>query len=319
MNNNNKPGMLGLTGLISLALAAQAWADIRPMRHVHLGGAFSHAPYTRTSLVLYPDVVYDETSGDTDATSLDLYAADPVGTNSPVLIYVHGGGFAVGDKAWSKDLDPKPEYFTNVLGHIFVSINYRLLPEGQFPVNAQDVANAVAWIHDNIADFGGDPGQLVLMGHSAGAHLVAQVAADDSYLRKAGKDLTILKGAIPIDGSSYDLAQSGEREQSLVAMYGPNWRDAAPIAHVAAGKNIPPHLLLHVTGAVGPRTNSDIQTNMMANALREAEVRADVVELDDVEHFGANERIGEPGHPSTVAVERFLRMLGPIAPLSTSE
>jgi acetyl esterase/lipase len=317
--NKNKLSILGLTALMALGAALQASADIRPMRHVHLGGAFSHAPFTRTSLVLYPDIVYDENSGDTDATSLDLYTADPVSTNAPVVVYVHGGGFEVGDKAWSKDLDPKPEYFTNTLGHIFISINYRLLPEGRFPVNVQDVANALAWIHDNIADFGGAPGQIVLMGHSAGAHLVSQVATDGRYLANAGKDLTLLKGVIAIDGSSYDLAQSGQHESLLTTSYGPNWRDAAPIAHAAAGKGIPPFLLLHVTGSVGPRTNSDIQTNTMANALRQAGVRADVVALDDVEHFGANERIGEPGHASTAAVERFLSMFGPVKPLSTSE
>jgi acetyl esterase/lipase len=98
--NKNKLSILGLTALMALGAAMQASADIRPMRHVHLGGAFSHAPYTRTSLVLYPDIVYDENSGDTDATSLDLYTADPVSTNAPVVVYVHGGGFEVGDKAW---------------------------------------------------------------------------------------------------------------------------------------------------------------------------------------------------------------------------
>ena len=292
-----------------LVLASGGAADPRPLAHLHLGGAFSHAPFTPTSLVLYPDMVYDSTSPDSQATSLDIYAADPVATSSPVMVYVHGGGYAVGDKAWSKDLDPKPEYFTHTLGYIFISINYRLLPAGQYPVNVQDTANALAFIHDNIADFGGDPGRIVVMGHSAGAGLVARVATESRFLINAGKDLSILEGVIAIDGSSYDLAQAGERDSVLVERYGQNWQQASPLAHVAPDKNIPPFLLLHVTGEVGPRTQSEWQANVLATALRGVGVRADVVALNHVEHFGANERIGEPGDPTTTAVERFLQML----------
>ncbi len=63
-----------------------------------------------------------------------------------------------------RTLASKPEYFTSKLGFILVSVNYRLLPEGMYPTNVQDVADALAWVQNNIADFGGDPQQIYLRG-----------------------------------------------------------------------------------------------------------------------------------------------------------
>jgi hypothetical protein len=75
---------------------------------------------------------------------------------------------------------------------------------------------------------------------------------------------------------------------------------------VAPRKKIPPFLLFHVTGGNTPVANSAQQAVGLGEALRKAGVRADVVGLDHVEHFGANERIGEPGDITTVSVESFL-------------
>jgi arylformamidase len=294
---------------LNVAAVPPAVAHNHARAHVHVGGGLSHAPFTRTALVLYRDIVYDDSSPDRHATSLDVYTAEPAPRGAPVIVYVHGGGYAAGDKAWSKDLDPKPEYFTNQLGYVFVSINYRLLPAGRYPVNVQDTANALAWIHRHVGELGGDPERIVLMGHSAGAGLVAQVATDERFLRNAGKDLSLLKGAIPIDGSAFDLTRSTSRRGELVARYGDNWRRASPIAHVDRDKGIPPFLFLHVDDGSDGGGHSSEQANVLAVALRDAGVRADVVPLTHVEHFGANERIGEPGDVTTAAVERFLESL----------
>jgi acetyl esterase/lipase len=255
--------------------------------------------------VWYRDIVYDDSADDDQYTSLDVYTADPVQAGSPVMVFVHGGGFRVGDKASSKDLDPKPEYFTSKLGYILVSTNYRLLPEGRYPRNVQDLANALAWVSDNIADFGGDPDRIFLMGHSAGAALVAQVATDETFLRNAGKNLGLLKGVIANEGS-YGVESDDQEAERQEALFGTGWREVVPVARVARGKNIPPFLLFHVTGGETLVANSKKQAIEMGNALRGAGVRADVVALDHVEHFGANERIGEPGDITTIAVERFL-------------
>jgi acetyl esterase/lipase len=294
-----------MAGLMPAILAQPVHADPRDVRHVHVGGALSHRPHTFTMQVWYRDIVYDDSADDTEQTSLDVYTADPMEAGSPVLVFVHGGGFRVGDKASSKDLDPKPEYFTSKLGYVFVSTNYRLLPEGRYPRNAQDVANALSWVSDNIGEFGGDPERIFLMGHSAGAALVAQVATDETFLKNAGKNLDLLKGVIANEGG-YGVDSDEEDAQRQEALFGTNWRTVVPVARIAPDKNIPPFLLFHVTGGETPVANSEQQAIGMGQALRAAGVRADIVALDHVEHFGANERIGEPGDITTIAVERFL-------------
>jgi acetyl esterase/lipase len=294
-----------LIGLLSIGLFSPVQADQRERPHLHVGGGLSHRPHTFTMQVWYRDIVYDDTASDDRFTSLDIYTPDPVQPASPVMVFVHGGGFRVGDKASSKDLDPKPEYFTSKLGYIFVSTNYRLLPEGRYPQNVQDLANALAWVSDNIAEFGGDPDRIFLMGHSAGAGLVAQVATDETFLKNAGKDLDLLKGVIANEGG-YGVETDDADSQRQEALYGPGWRDAMPVAHVAARKNIPPFLLFHVTGGDTLVADSETQATGLATALVKAGVRTELVALDHVEHFGANERIGESGDITTVSLEQFL-------------
>jgi arylformamidase len=285
--------------------AAAQEAALAKYSHVRIGGALSYPPHIFTHQVWFRDIVYDKSAKDTQYTNLDVYVADPLEAHSPVMVWVHGGGFIMGDKASSKDLASKPEYFTSKLGYILVSVNYRLIPEGKYPTNTQDLADALVWVHKNIADFGGDPNQIFLMGHSAGAQLVAQVATDDQFLKKAGADLSILKGVIANEGD-YGVVAPGTDTKRLVGAYGPEWRKAVAISNVKAGKNIPPFLLLHVAGGSAAVQDSEQQAQGFATALKGAGVRADVVSLDHVEHFGANERIGQPGDITTVSVERFL-------------
>jgi arylformamidase len=287
----------------SIALCQQA--ALAKYHHVRIGGSLAYPPYIFTHQVWFRDIVYDKTAKDPYYTSLDVYVADPLEPGSPVMLWVHGGGLVMGDKASSKDLASKPEYFTSKLGFILVSVNYRLLPEGRYPVNVQDLADAIAWVHNNIAAFGGDPGQIFLMGHSSGADLVAQVATNDTFLKKAGADLRIIKGVIAIEGS-YGVLVEGADTKSLESSFGSHWREALALTNVSAGKSIPPFLLLHVAGGSPMSPDSERQADGFAAALRAARVRTEVVSLDHVEHFGANERIGQSGDITTVSVERFL-------------
>jgi arylformamidase len=281
--NRNKRTPAVLLAVAAMGLAGGAPADQPGRAHVLVGGGLAYPPYVMTMQAWYRDIVYDKTARNLNDTSLDVYVNDPVEPGSPVMVWVHGGGFRVGDKASSKDLASKPEYFTNKLGYILVSVNYRLLPDGAYPRNAQDVADALAWVHNNIAEFGGDPNQIFLMGHSAGAVLVTQVGTDGTFLKNAGKDLSILKGVIANEGT-YKL----------------------PDAHIAAGRHIPPFLLLAVKGGSTLIQDSEKQADALAAALRGAGVSVEVVPLEHVQHFGANERIGQPGDVTTAALEKFL-------------
>ena len=167
----------------------------------------------------------------------------------PVMVYVHGGGWRNGDK---REVHLKHIAFVD-RGFVFVSLNYRLAPGGRHPANVEDVAYALAWVHDNIEEYGGNPDCLFMMGHSAGAHLAALVATDERQLEKAGLGLEILKGVIVLDTRAYDVTKVMTRKGKI--RYGdafptnPDaWPDASPIHHIAAGKAIPPFLVVYSSG-----------------------------------------------------------------------
>lgn len=124
------------------------------------------------------------------------------GSNSPMVIWVHGGSLAFGDK---DNVLHKAEYFT-ARGYVFVSINYRQSPAAKHPVNAQDVADALVWVHENAMHYSADPDKMFLIGHSAGAHLAALVSVDEKYLEKSGGSLSMLDGVVLLDGPGYDIS-----------------------------------------------------------------------------------------------------------------
>ncbi len=294
--------------LAVISLLPFARADKSDYLHAHVGGALSHPPHTFFISTWYRDIVYDDSIADSSQASLDIYVHDPLTESSPVMVWVHGGGYMAGDKGHSKELDPKPEYFTLKMGYVFVSVNYRLMPEGRYPNGVQDLANALAWVADNIDEFGGDPEQVYLMGHSSGANMAAKVATNPEFLEIAGKGLKLVKGAILVDGNAYALEESHINPR-VKAYYGDKWKTAQPISHVQQGRDIPPFLLLHVAGGSNFGSNSEQQAMALAGKLESRGFRAERVALDGVEHFGANERIGEPGDPATIAVENFLLSL----------
>jgi acetyl esterase/lipase len=137
---------------------------------------------------------------------LDVYGFRPGGARRPVMVYVHGGGWQMGDKRFG--MQDKPRFF-NAMGHVFVSVNYRLarpgLPVGKRPMHPcqiRDVAAAIGWVSRNMATYGGDPSKITLMGHSAGAHLVTIVASRGGYLAEQGLELSAIRGVIANDSAS---------------------------------------------------------------------------------------------------------------------
>ena len=161
------------------------------------------------------DVPYAAPGGDPKLNSLDIYAPEGK-TKCPVVVFIHGGGWQIGDKRSGAQAKGKgfPEQ-----GYVFVSINYRLAPKVKHPVLAQDVAKAIAYVHANIGKYGGDPDRIFVMGHSAGAHLAALVSTDDRYLNAEGLTLKTLRGTILLDGGSYDMSATGTKKASKTETY----------------------------------------------------------------------------------------------------
>src|SRR5947209_19137527 len=86
---------------------------------------------------------------------LDVYAP-PKAKNLPVVFWIHGGGWQTGDKT---SVQIKPQVFVDK-GFVFVSTNYRLLPSVDMATIVRDVARAIRWVHEHVAEHGGDPKRL---------------------------------------------------------------------------------------------------------------------------------------------------------------
>ena len=129
------------------------------------------------------DIAYAVRSGaDPRLTSLDV-CAPAGGRDLPVMVFIHGGGWSTGDK--SRYTTNHANYFCP-RGFVMVTVNYRLAPDVVYPAFSEDVAAAIGWVKSSISPYGGDPGRIVLSGHSAGAQLAAYAAVDEGLLDAAG-------------------------------------------------------------------------------------------------------------------------------------
>jgi acetyl esterase/lipase len=254
------------------------------------------------------DVRYATIAGvDPKFLSLDIHA--PNGAKAaPVVVFVHGGYWKAGDKAQKGHL---PEFFCG-RGFVFVTINYRLAPAAQHPALIQDVARAVAWVHEHIAQHGGDPAQIFLTGHSAGAHLVALLGTDAKRLGEAGKPLSILRGVIPLDSAAMDIrdvaANDRRPDSPYRAAFGDEpaaWADASPIVHAANSKGLPP---FQIVVAYGPAiANKKKGVDDFAATLRKAGARAEVVDASSFrEHQSLMTEFGAADDPVGKVVLEFI-------------
>jgi acetyl esterase/lipase len=132
--------------------------------------------------------------GPADRNLLDVFAPEANSVARPVLIFVHGGGFVVGNK---RGPNGSPFYDNIMLwavknGFVGVNMTYRLAPQSPWPAAVEDLSAAVRWVTDNIASRGGEPGRVYLMGHSAGAVHVATYVSHPEFWGSKGSDLRAL-------------------------------------------------------------------------------------------------------------------------------
>lgn len=145
------------------------------------------------------DIAYrDGEAADPIRHRLDLFR--PRGKKDcPVVVLVHGGGWIMGDNRCC-GLYSSVGHFLAGQGFVVVLPNYRLSPKVMHPEHVKDVARALRWTHDHIAEYGGSPDRMFLMGHSAGGHLVALLGTDESYAKAEGLSFRNIKGVIAISG-----------------------------------------------------------------------------------------------------------------------
>lgn len=260
-------------------------------------------PYNVTRDIYYAD----ETARDRDSQSLDLYWQSKQ-HKLPVIIYVHGGGWAFGDKA---DVHQKPDYFLSQ-GIAVISMNYRLRWDYRVFDQAEDVTSVIVWVKDNAETYGLDANKIILMGHAAGAHLVSLVATNHSYLKVAGLSLGDIASVVAIDTASFDINRlmvelgSFIERRRIEIIFGRNeevWRQSSPIHHVTSGKNIPPFAILHVA----EDEETKLQAMGFAKRLNDADVEAIMIPGNKKTARSINEDLGTTGDISTQALMAFIR------------
>lgn len=134
----------------------------------------------------------DTSSYRKERCKLDIYIPQDAPHNFKTLIWFHGGGLTGGEK----------EIRAELKGHdiAIVAPNYRLYPHCKNPEYTFDAAAAVAWTIKHIKQYGGDPSQIYVSGHSAGGYLALMLALDKDYLQAYGVDADSIKGYYPISG-----------------------------------------------------------------------------------------------------------------------
>jgi arylformamidase len=231
---------------------------------------------------------------------------------APLIIFVHGGGWKRGDKKNATGMQ-KVDHFKG-MGFAFASINYRLVPTATVEQQAADVSAAIAWTKANAARLGIDVSRIVLMGHSAGAHLVSLVGTDPQYLKAAGLSFADVRGVIALDGACYDvprqIGDSGRiMRDTYVQAFGsdPLRQRALSPTLQATAPNVPAFLIAHID-----RADGRAQSTALAQALIKAGTPAELVSVDGTglqTHMEINRSLGSAGYPATAVVDAWLHGL----------
>lgn len=241
---------------------------------------------------------------------MDFYpAVSRDGEALPTIVFVHGGAWAGGDKSDSTG-QAKIRHYTEA-GYNLVSVNYRLLPEVTIEQQAQDVASALDDILVNARKLGVDPTRIVLMGHSAGAHLSALLATDPSYLDAHDRSPRDIAGVVLLDGPAYDVPRQIVDAGPLLGFgyqlaFGNRIgrQDTLSPVHHADGKDARRFLMIHVE-----RPDAKRQAEKLADVLEREGTDAEVMAFPGrgmEGHNLLNAMLGRRDSPATVPVDEWL-------------
>ncbi len=251
-----------------------------------------------TDTAAKPVETRDISYGPASRHAYDVYWDDSQ-RNAPMIVMLHGGGWRIGDKAASRVTGHKVDHWRGK-GVIFVSVNTRLLPtkpDGQ----ARDFAAAVAHIQKNAAKWGGDGRNVLLMGHSAGAHIAALVGTDATLQRQAG--MLPVRGTVSLDTEALDLTglMSGRTLPLFKRAFGSApayWKTVSPLDQMDRGAA--PVLAVCST----ERRNSCSSARSFAKAGRARRVAISVLPVA-MSHGEINANLGAPSR-YTSEVSRWI-------------
>ncbi len=243
-----------------------------------------------------PDLAY----GTDQRQKLDLYIPDAGTRPLPVVVFYYGGSWQWGDRGDYRFLGQA----LASKGYLVAIADYRVAPEVAYPVFLEDSARAFAWVHRHVAEHGGDPSRMHLVGHSAGAYNAMMLAVEPSYFKAAGADPAWVRSVVGLAGPYNFLPLT---DPKLIALFGGAHReDTQPIHHVH-GKTAPT-LLLH---GMDDDLVSPKNATSMADAMRVYGTEVEVKTYPGVGHIGiilATARGFRGKAPTLEDVDKFLRM-----------
>ena len=281
----NGPIVSRVWGLVLLVpVVASAWPPARlpPARSVAYG------PDPRQCMDVYPP------------PSPDLAPA----VKAPMLVLVHGGGWRTGDKDSRAVVAAKQAHWGQQQGWLVVSVNYRLLPAATVAQQAGDLATALVQIQQQAPRWGGDPQRLVLMGHSAGAHLVTLLATAPQWLHPQPAPW---RATVALDSAAYDVPSlmQGRHLPLYDQAFGTqpiHWPSLSPQQQL--------HQPLRPFLAVCSTQRPDqpcAQAAAFVQAARQFSSTATLLPVA-LSHRAINAELGQPG-PYTAAVDQFLQTI----------
>jgi acetyl esterase/lipase len=214
--------------------------------------------------------------GDGPRRTLDVYVPEARPTRAPVIVFFYGGGWSSGAKG---DYSFAGDAFA-AQGFVTFVPDYRVYPEVRFPDFVEAAASAVRWVEANAARYGGDPDRIVLVGHSAGAHIAMLTALDPHYAEAAGFDRSAIRGVVGLAGAyGFDNFDMPLLRNVFGAATDP--MTAMPV-HFARG-DAPAILLLH---GERDRRVPVVSTTRMYQVARQVGQQAEMKVYPGVDHPG---------------------------------
>ncbi len=228
---------------------------------------------------------------------LDVYMPNRA-DRAPVIVFYHGGALRAGDKSQGKALADR--FVPAGIG--VVSANYRLSPRVMHPSHVQDAAAAFAWVVENIDRYGGDPSNVYVAGHSAGAYLAALLALDATHLAQHHLELSAIRGTIAISPFPYVEETARDRPKDVWGEDPAAWSNASVTPHIAAGKG--PMLLIYADHDAEWRRR---QNDSFAEAMRAAgSNEVAVIEVPDRDYLSLISKLNAEDDQIREAVHRFM-------------
>jgi acetyl esterase/lipase len=278
-------------------------AEVAEIGEVDANSRLGRGQRSSTPLPADVKVRRDLAYGEDERQRLDVYI--PPGVRSaPILFMVHGGAWMVGNKQASNVVNAKVARWAP-RGYIVVSTNYRLSRQPKVMDQVEDVARALAFTQANAASWGGDPARVLLMGHSAGAHLVTLLTAAPQIATAHGAKPWV--GTVALDSAAMDVVQvmEGKHPRFYDRVFGDDrtfWEQVSPY-HRVKGAPAAPMLLV----CSSRREESCSQAKAFAAKAVAAGGFATVLPVD-LSHGETNAKLGLDSD-YTRSVETFMRSL----------